>query len=88
MLERQQQAPQSNYLAGNLLNLLVHLQTDLCGCDFSELALWQADLRQVNLVGVNFRNTDLAKSVNVSTFCTDIQGQYFPSALAPMVGYS
>jgi transcriptional regulator with XRE-family HTH domain len=35
MLERQQ-APQSNYFAGNLLNLLVHLQSDLKGYDFSE----------------------------------------------------
>jgi WD40 repeat protein len=68
MLERQQQAPQSNYLAGNLLNLLVHLQADLRGWDFSELSLLQADLRQVNLVGVNLRNADLAKSVFAETF--------------------
>ncbi len=68
MLERQQQAPQSNYLAGNLLNLLIHLQADLRGWDFSELSLWQADLRQANLVGVNLRNTDLAKSVFAETF--------------------
>ncbi|HEY9642751.1 MAG TPA: NB-ARC domain-containing protein [Coleofasciculaceae cyanobacterium] len=63
MLKRQQQAPQSNYLAGNLLNLLVHLQSDLRDYDFSQLAVWQADLRQVNLSGVNFRNADLATSV-------------------------
>ena len=64
MLERQQQAPlQHDYLAGNLLNLLVHLQTDLQGCDFSALIVWQADLRQVNLAGVNFRDADLATSV-------------------------
>jgi len=36
MLEQQQQQPlQPNYMAGNLLNLLVHLQSDLRGCDFS-----------------------------------------------------
>ena len=64
MLKRQQQqAPQPNYLAGNLLNLLVNLQSDLRGYDFSELAVWQADLRQVNLAGVNFRNADLATSM-------------------------
>jgi len=34
MLEQQQQAPQPNYTAGKLLNLLVHLQSDLRGCDF------------------------------------------------------
>ena len=69
MLEQQQQqAPlQPNYIAGNLLNLLVHLQSDLRGCDFSELTVWQADLRQVNLAGVNFCNADLATSVFAET---------------------
>jgi WD40 repeat protein/transcriptional regulator with XRE-family HTH domain len=67
MLTCQQQASQSNYVAGNLLNLLVHLQSNLRGCDFSELAVWQADLRQVNLAGVNFRNADLANSVFTET---------------------
>ncbi|AGY56986.1 hypothetical protein GKIL_0740 [Gloeobacter kilaueensis JS1] len=44
MLEQQQrQAPQPDYLAGNLLNLLVHLQSNLRGCNFSELTVWQAD---------------------------------------------
>ena len=65
MLEQQQQqAPRPpNYIAGNLLNLLVYLQADLRNCDFSELTVWQADLRQVNLTGVNFRNAHLVKSV-------------------------
>ncbi|MBD2066410.1 hypothetical protein H6F93_02520 [Leptolyngbya sp. FACHB-671] len=67
MLKHQQQSPQSHYVAGNLLNLLVHLQSDLCGYDFSELAVWQADLRQVNLAGVNFCNADLATSVFTQT---------------------
>jgi WD40 repeat protein/transcriptional regulator with XRE-family HTH domain len=60
---QQQQASQPNYLAGNLLNLLVHLQSDLRGYDFSDLTVWQADLRQVNLARANFRNADLATSV-------------------------
>ncbi|WZF20352.1 NB-ARC domain-containing protein [Nostoc sp. UHCC 0302] len=63
MLKRQQQTLQPNYLAGNLLNLLVHLQIDLRGYDFSDLAVWQVDLRQVNLAGVNFHNADLTTSV-------------------------
>lgn len=63
MLKRQQQAPQPNYVAGNLLNLFVHLQSDLRGYDFSGLTVWQADLRQVNLAGAIFRNADLATSV-------------------------
>jgi WD40 repeat protein len=67
LAQQQQQAPQPNYSAGNLLNLLVHLQSDLRGCDFSELTVWQADLRQVNLAGTNFRNADLATSVFAET---------------------
>jgi WD40 repeat protein len=67
LLLLQQQAPQPDYMAGNLLNLLVHLQSNLRGCDFSELSVWQADLRQVNLAGVNFRNADLATSVFAET---------------------
>ncbi len=67
LLEQQQQAPQPNYTAGNLLNLLVHLQADLRSCDFSRLSIWQADLRPVNLAGVNFRNADLATSVFAET---------------------
>ncbi|MDZ8226554.1 NB-ARC domain-containing protein [Nostoc sp. ChiVER01] len=67
LLQQQQQAPQPNYLAGNLLNLLVQLQSNLRGCDFSALTVWQADLRQVNLAGVNFRNADLATSVFAET---------------------
>ncbi|MEE3719401.1 NB-ARC domain-containing protein [Tumidithrix elongata RA019] len=62
MLEQQVPQP-SNYLVGNLLNLLVHSQSDLRGWDFSSLTVWQADLRQANLTGVNFCNADLAKSV-------------------------
>lgn len=66
--QQQQQAPRSlNYLAGNLLNLLVSLQTDLRGWDFSALTVRQADLRQVNLAGVNFHNADLATSVFTET---------------------
>ncbi len=54
---------QSNYITGNLLNLLVHLQADLQGWDFSNLTVLQADLRQVNLSRVNFCNANSAKSV-------------------------
>jgi virulence-associated protein VagC len=64
ILENQQQSLRSaNYLAGNLLNLLVYLQADIRGCDFSSLTVWQADLRQVNLTGVSFCNADLERSV-------------------------
>jgi WD40 repeat protein/transcriptional regulator with XRE-family HTH domain len=69
MLERQQQQGlrSPNYLVGNLLNLLIYLQADLRGWDFSALPVWQADLRQVNLAGVNFRDADLTTSVFTET---------------------
>jgi uncharacterized protein YjbI with pentapeptide repeats len=44
-----QQRQKSGYVAGNLINLLVQINVDLRGSDFSELVLRQADLLQVNL---------------------------------------
>ncbi|WP_346294132.1 NB-ARC domain-containing protein [Sphaerothrix gracilis] len=76
--QQQQQAPQSNYIAGNLLNLLVHLQSNLRDCDFSYLAVWQADLRQVNLAGGNFRNADLATSVFAETLSSVVSVSFNP----------
>lgn len=58
-----QQRQKSGYAAGNLINLLVQLKVDLRGSDFSELAIAEADLRQVNLAGVNFQNADLTNSI-------------------------
>lgn len=51
------------YAAGNLLNLLTKLKIDLTGADFSDLTVWQADLSEVPLHGVNFSGSNLAKSV-------------------------
>jgi hypothetical protein len=42
------------YGGGNLLNLLVQLETDLTGYDFSRLTIRNCDLRSLNLHGVNF----------------------------------
>jgi WD40 repeat protein len=55
------------YAAGNLLNLLVYLKTDLTNWDFSNLTVWQADLQLTNLHQVNFSNSDLTKSVFAET---------------------
>ncbi|MGE5656374.1 MAG: NB-ARC domain-containing protein [Actinomycetota bacterium] len=56
-----QQVP--GYAAGNILNLLCHLQVDLSGYDFSNLTVWQADLQKANLHSVKFKSADLAKSI-------------------------
>ncbi|MBD2565686.1 MULTISPECIES: WD40 repeat domain-containing protein [Nostoc] len=58
-----QQGKKPGYIAGNLINLLVQFQVDLCGWDFSGFVVQQADLRQVDLALVNFQNADLAKSI-------------------------
>ena len=56
------------YTAGNIINLLCQMETDLTGYDFSNLCVWQADLCKACLHDVNFRNADLTKSVFVETF--------------------
>jgi WD40 repeat protein/transcriptional regulator with XRE-family HTH domain len=59
---------QTGYIAGNILNLLCYLRTDLTGADFSNLCIWQADLQNVCLHNVSFQNSNLAKSVFCETF--------------------
>ena len=51
---------QPSYAAGNLLNLLTHLQIDLAGYDFSGLSVWQADLREVTAFDTNFAKSHFA----------------------------
>lgn len=60
--------PEKSYTAGNIINLLSRLGTDLTGYDFSNLSIWQADLRLAKLHQVNFHNCDLAKSVFAENF--------------------
>ncbi|MEZ4866162.1 MAG: BTAD domain-containing putative transcriptional regulator [Caldilineaceae bacterium] len=60
LLDLQHQAPRlPSYAAGNVLNLLLHLGIDVTGYDFSQLCVWQAYLRGVNLPAVNFHGADL-----------------------------
>jgi WD40 repeat protein/DNA replication protein DnaC len=69
LVKLREESPQEpGYTAGNVLNLLCQLQTDLSGYDFSQLTVWQADLRNVKLHDVNFHNADIAKSVFAETF--------------------
>lgn len=64
---REQSPRQPGYAAGNILNLLCQMETNLSGYDFSYLNVWQAHLAKVNLHNVNFQNADLAKSVFAET---------------------
>jgi WD40 repeat protein len=54
---------QPGYFAGNAINLLHQLGIELNHLDFSNLMIWQADLRMVNLQGTNFSHTDLKHSI-------------------------
>ena len=75
----QEQSPlEPGYAAGNVLNMLCHLNTDLSNYDFSNLTVWQADLQGVNLHRVNFNHADLAKSVFAETI-----GSVLSVALSP-----
>ena len=54
---------ETGYAAGNIINLLRQMQTDLSGWDFSNLTVWQAYLPDTNLHGVNLAGADLTNSV-------------------------
>jgi hypothetical protein len=57
-----------SYAGGNILNLLLHLKSNLRGYDFSRLTVWQAYLGGMQLPEVNFTGADLAGTVFTDTF--------------------
>ena len=65
---RQTNLNQPGYIGGNILNLLLHLNSDIKAFDFSELAIRQVNLRGVRLPNVNFTMADLSDSVFTDTF--------------------
>ncbi len=65
---REQAAHAPGYAAANLLHLLLHLEVNLAGWDFSRLAIRQADLRTDRLAGVDLRGTDLRECAFSETF--------------------
>ncbi|BAC92292.1 NB-ARC domain-containing protein [Gloeobacter violaceus] len=79
LAQQRDEAPlQPGYVGGNTLNMLATLQTELRHWDFSHLAVWQAYLQEVNLYGVNFSHTDLARCVFAQNF-----GGVFSVAFSP-----
>ncbi len=59
---------QRGYAAGNLLNLLLFMQYDLQGYDFSHLAIRQAFLQGMHLAKVNFAGAEFSSSLFTDTF--------------------
>lgn len=70
--------PKQGYAGGNLLNLLCYLHIDLTDYDFSNLSIWQADLRVVELHRVNFSNCDLSKSAFRVTYSSVMATAFSP----------
>lgn len=67
-LQRQSPPQQQGYLAGNVLNLLIHLDCDLRGSDFSLLTIRQAYLQNVTLQDVNFAYAHFVDTIFTNTF--------------------
>lgn len=59
---------QPGYVGGNILNLLVQMQIDLKGYDFSYLTICQAYLQEANLYDVNFAQCHFYKTVFTQSF--------------------
>jgi WD40 repeat protein len=57
-----------HYTAGNICNLLIHLNYDLRGYDFSHLTLRQVYLQGALLPNVNFEYSNLTQSVFTENF--------------------
>jgi len=65
---RHEHSQQSGYTAGNILNLLVYLESDLRGYDFSHLKISQAYLQNANLPEVNFSYAHFVASTFTNIF--------------------
>lgn len=57
-----------SYAGGNILNMLLQLQIDVTGCDFSHLPVRQAYLAGQTSLAVNFAHSDLSGSKFANPF--------------------
>ncbi|MEO1444714.1 MAG: NB-ARC domain-containing protein, partial [Cyanobacteria bacterium J06635_11] len=80
--EARAQSKTTGYGGGNVLTLLRHLNVDLTGYDFSNLAIWQAYLQGINLHDVNFTGSDLSRSVFNQPFGSIRTMAFSPAASA------
>ncbi|QSJ19342.1 caspase family protein [Nostoc sp. UHCC 0702] len=78
--------PVNRYMGGNILTLLLHLDIDINGSDFSEIPLGNLDLQGKQLHQINFTNSDLSNvTFSESLGCIDsvifqADGKYFATA--------
>ncbi|HEY9621296.1 MAG TPA: NB-ARC domain-containing protein [Crinalium sp.] len=73
------QLPYLDYAAGNLLNLLCQIQTDLINYDFSHLTLRHAYLQRNQLHRVNFSHAHITQSTFVQAFATIFSVAFSPN---------
>jgi len=85
-LLRQMGARRHSYAAGNLLNLLLHMQCDLHGYDFSHLQIRQAYLQSKPLPEVNLAYADLVASVFTDTFGSILSVSFSPDGMLLAAG--
>ena len=73
---RPENASEPGYLAGNIINLLTHLNLDLHGADFSHLRVWQASLHDVMLHSTDFSFADFRHTTFRHAFGTAFSLSY------------
>ena len=78
-LLRENQPLKSEYAAGNVLNLLIQLEVDLRGYNFSHLKIRQAYLQGVALTDINFTYTSFEECVFTDTFGSVLSVQQSPN---------
>ena len=83
---RQTDAQKPSYAAGNILNLLVALKADLRGYDFSQLAMYQAYLQDVDLPEVQFVGSTFEKSVFIDVIGITLSVAFDPEGELLAVG--
>lgn len=82
---RAAQSGLSGYAGANILQLLLQMDVDLKGWDFSRICIRQADLRMVTLTDINFQEADLTGSVfanmmgAIESVAVSPDGQYLAS---------
>jgi WD40 repeat protein len=78
----------AGYTAGNIINLLRHLQVNLSDRDFSRLSIWQADFQNVELHRVNFTHSDLSKCRFTQPFGSILTVTFSPDSQLLAIGDS
>jgi WD40 repeat protein len=80
--------PQTGYAAGNMLNLLVHLQANLKGQDFSALTILQADLAGACLQKTNFAKSHFSLSIFTAVLQTATTITFSPDGKLFAMGHA